>query len=181
MVLRRRSATDHPKFRRIAKVIRRAQRFLSMGLISSSTALSFPLCGVEDHPSDSTASRSHRLAWRVTPRSIRKRSCVRPSSPGTDWRGSAGTHVSADRRSKYGTKPSADQFAHTCADYFSDGPSFSVPRPSKVSSTSSSYVCRTRQRGFRGRWRLIGRLNFRCMPDKFRPTIFVPAEENPNG
>jgi hypothetical protein len=24
-------------------------------------------------------------------------------------------------------------------------------------------------------------LNFRCMPHKFRPTIFVPAEENPNG
>jgi hypothetical protein len=28
---------------------------------------------------------------------------------------------------------------------------------------------------------LIEGLNFRCMPDKCQPTIFVPAEENPNG
>jgi len=63
----------------IGKVFRRAQRFLHMGLISSSKALPFPLCGVEDRPSDSTASRPHRVAWPVTSRSIRKRSCVKSS------------------------------------------------------------------------------------------------------
>ena len=71
------SAACRMKESLISKVTRRAQRFLSMGLISWSKARSFPLCGVEVRPSDSTPSRSHRLAWRVTPRSIRKRSCVR--------------------------------------------------------------------------------------------------------
>jgi hypothetical protein len=37
-----------------------------------------------------------------------------------------------------------------------------------------------RQRRFQGGI-LIEVLNLRCMPDKFRPTIFVPAEENSNG
>ena len=80
------SAACRMKESLISKVTRRAQRFLSMGLISWSKARSFPLCGVEVRPSDSTPSRSHRLAWRVTPRSIRKRSCVKPSSLGrTAW------------------------------------------------------------------------------------------------
>ena len=82
---------------------------------------------------------------------------------------------------KYGTTPFAGQLHIRAADYFPDKPSFSVPRPSKVSSTSSSSAWRTRQRHFRGRWNLIDRLNFRRMPDKCQQTIFVPAEENPNG
>src|SRR5205085_1140928 len=70
--------------------------------------------------------------------------------------------------------------AHTCANYFPDEPSFSVPRPSNVSSTSSSSACRTRQRGFR-EMALIEGLNFRCMPDKCRPTILGSCRGEPNG
>jgi hypothetical protein len=84
-----------------------------MGLISSSKALSFPLGGVEDRPSDSRASRSRLAAWRVTPRSIRKRSYVNlPSLGGLRDSAAIGTHLSADRRGKHGTKPSAGQL-HT--------------------------------------------------------------------
>jgi hypothetical protein len=169
MVPRRRSATDHPKFRRIGKVIRRAQQFLSMGLISSSTALSFPLCGVEDHPSDSTASRSHRLAWRVTPRSIRKRSCVRRPLGRT------------------GGAQLARMFRRTdVASMEPSRPQISLPIRAQI-IFRTDHLFRSQGRAKHAPTRLPRALEvdwpsqFRCMPDKFRPTIFVPAEENPNG
>jgi len=154
-----------------------------MGLISSSKALPFQLCGVEDRPSDSTASRSHRAAWRVTPRSIRKQSCVRPSSLGAECRGTAaiGHACFGGQTRQVWNQAVRRSVAHTCADHFSDEPSSSVPSPSKLSSPSSSSTCRMRQRGLRECWNLIDRLNFRCMPDKCRPTTLRSCKGEPNG
>jgi hypothetical protein len=69
---------------------------------------------------------------------------------------------------------------HQCADCSTDELFFSVPKPSKASSISSSSVWRTRHRRSRD-WILFEARNRRRMCDQCPPTIFVPTEERPNG